>query len=178
MAKPLAIFLIGLSLAVGTHCGRKGPLVLPTGRAPMPVTGLTAVSGDGMVLLRWTNPIKAISGRPIGPLDAVEIWVLDPEVPAGGPALSPGEFQKSGRLVRRIPRQDFGIHTEMAGGASRVMVFSYAVRPQTPAPVRLAFAVRVFDRKGRASDFSEPAFITVGREDAKFNRPAVIGIFW
>jgi hypothetical protein len=50
------------------------------------------------------------------------------------------------------------------------MNFSFAVPPQSPA--KLAFVVRVFDRRGRASDFSAPASVDLARKDARVERPA------
>lgn len=166
MAKPLATLLIGLGLAAATACGRKGPLELPPGRAPMPVEAMTAVPGPSAVLLRWTNPAKAVSGRPVGLLDAVEIWVFDRGLPAGGRPLTSDEIEKTARLVRRIPRREFGSYAEKTGDGSSTMAFSYDAGSPASAPTKLAFTVRVFDRRGRASDFSAPITVDVARKDA------------
>ena len=91
-------FLFGLSLVVAPACGRKGPLVLPPGRAPMPVLGLSASAGDGQVVLSWTNPSKEISGRPLGPIGAVEVWVFDRGIPEGGASLTADRIEKTARL--------------------------------------------------------------------------------
>ena len=73
----------------------------------MPVEALTAAAATTTSSC-WTNPVKAVSGRPVGPLGAVEIWVFDRGLPAGGGPLTPGESRRSARLVRRIPRPEFG----------------------------------------------------------------------
>jgi predicted small lipoprotein YifL len=140
MVKRLAALTLGLSLALGAACGRKGPLELPPGRAPMPVEKLTAVPKDGTVLLAWANPIKTVAGKPLGPLGAVEIWVQ-----------ATGE--KASRLVRRIEVQ----------GTS---VSSFTFEPGPGASKSLAFTVRVFDRKGRASDFSPAVPVEIARPPA------------
>jgi predicted small lipoprotein YifL len=161
MAKTLVTVLLGLCWAATPACGRKGPLELPPGRAPMPVTDLKAAPFSETVLLTWTNPVKAVSGRPLGPLEAVEIWVFDGGLAAGGPALSSEEVEKTARLVRRIPREELG---------SAAMSFSFAVPPRSPG--KLAFVVRVIDRRGRASDFSAPAAVDLVRRVARVERPA------
>jgi predicted small lipoprotein YifL len=166
MAKSLATLLIGLGLVAATTCGRKGPLELPPGRAPMPVETMTAVPGPGGVILRWTNPAKAVSGRPVGPLDAVEIWVFDRGLPAGDRPLTSDEVEKTARLVRRIPRREFGTYAEKTGDGSSAMAFSFDAGPQAPVPAKLAFTVRVFDRHGRASAFSAPVTVDVARKGA------------
>lgn len=176
MTKPLATLTIGLCLALAPGCGRKGPLVLPPGGAPMPVEALTAVPGDGTVLLSWANPAKAVSGKPVGALDAVEVWVFDKGLPALGRPLASVDIEKSARLVRRIPRQEFAAHAGAAGEASRAMTFAYAIVSLPAAPTKLAFTVRVFDRKGRASDFAAPAAVDLARKDARLDPPAVEGV--
>jgi predicted small lipoprotein YifL len=175
MTKPVATLLIGLGLVAAPACGRKGPLVLPPGRAPMPVEALTAVAGDGVILLRWTNPVKEISGRPIGPLAAVEVWVFDKGLPAGDRPLLSDMIEKTARLVRRIPRQEFGAFAGTAGENAGVMTWAFPVPPQTAPPAKLAFAVRVIDGRGRASDFSAPVAAEIIRKNAGIARPAAEG---
>jgi predicted small lipoprotein YifL len=175
MTRPVATLLLGLGLVVAPACGRKGPLVLPPGRAPMPVQALTATAGDGTVVLRWANPAKEISGRPLGPLAAIEIWVFDKGLPAGGGPLTSDVVEKTARLVRKIPRQEFVVIAAAAGEGAGVMTFIFPVSPQAASPAKLAFVVRVFDRKGRASDFSAPVAVEIIRKDAGIAGPAAAG---
>ncbi|HDT14468.1 MAG TPA: hypothetical protein ENO03_08960, partial [Candidatus Aminicenantes bacterium] len=84
MTKPLAKILIALTLVSGPACGRKSPLELPPGRAPLAPEGLSASAVDGSVVLEWLNPARTVSGKPLGPLKAVEVWVFDDVPPAGG----------------------------------------------------------------------------------------------
>jgi predicted small lipoprotein YifL len=137
----LAALFLGLCLAAGTGCGRKGPLELPRGLAPKPVEQLSAAPKEGTVSLTWTNPVKTVSGKPLGPLAAVEIWVFERDIPAAGSAPRPDAVEASARLVRRIetPATSFVYEADPAG------------------PKILAFTVRVFDRAGRASDYSPVA---------------------
>jgi predicted small lipoprotein YifL len=176
MTKPGAALLIGLALAAAPACGRKGPLVLPPGRAPMPVEALSAVAGDGAVVLRWTNPVKEISGRPLGPLGAVEIWVFDKGLPARDRPLTADVIEKTARLARKIPRKEFGTLAGREGEASGVMIVRYDIGTAAAAPPQLAFAVRVLDGKGRASEFSAPVAVELTRKDAGVDPPAAEGV--
>jgi predicted small lipoprotein YifL len=146
----LAALFLGLCLAAGTGCGRKGPLELPRGLTPDSVERLSAVPNEGTVSLTWTNPSKTVSGKPLGPLAAVEIWVFEREVPAAGSAPRPDAVEASARLVRRIeaPATSFVYEADPAG------------------PKTLAFTVRVFDQKGRASDYSPVAVAEISRAAA------------
>jgi hypothetical protein len=178
MAKPLATLLLGLSLAFGPACGRKGPLVLPAGRAPLPVEGLSAVAGEGTVVLKWTNPVKAVSGRPLGPLKAVEIWVFEAGSPSGDRPLTSGEVERTARLAGTIPRREFGARSEASLESVGGMTFAYAVAPppDAEAPLRLAFTVRVIDRAGRASDFAAPVAVEIARKAGGVDRTAREGV--
>jgi len=153
MAMRTVSLLLGLSLVAAPSCGRKGPLVLPQGQAPMGVERLTAVSKDGTVVLTWANPVKAVSGKPLGPLGGIEIWVFERDAPAAGASLATAAIEASARLVRRI-------------GAKDAPASSFVFEPVPAGATRLAFTVRVLDRKGRASEFSPPAVVEIVRPPA------------
>lgn len=164
MARPHRTLVLGLALVAGLACGRKGPLELPPGREPAAVEGLSASLRGDTVVLEWANPVKAVSGHPLSGLAAVEVWVFDGGLPAGSPAPSSAEAEKAARLVRRIPREEFGQHLKEPGREAGSMVFVYALPADGSA--RLAFTVRVFDAKGRASDFAPPVAVEIVRKTA------------
>jgi predicted small lipoprotein YifL len=172
MAKTVATLLLGLGLAVTPGCGRKGPLQMPPGRAPMAVAGLAAEAGEGAVLVRWTNPIKAVSGKPADAIETVEVWVFESRLPPAGRPPSDDEVEKNGRLVRRIARDEFAAFAAPGGSAPGALAFSYPLPPGAELPARLAFTVRVVDRKGRASEFAAPAAVEVGRRAPADGPPA------
>ncbi len=174
MDKRIVPLLLGLGLAALSACGRKGPLVLPRSGAPGPVQGLTAAAGEGGVVLRWTNPSKAVSGRPAAELAAVEIWVFDAGLPPGLGPLEPEAVERTARRARRIPRAEFAGLWGPGGEAAGVMTWTYATGPGTGAAP--AFAVRVVDRKGRASAFSGPVAAESGRRAPGVDRPAAPGV--
>jgi predicted small lipoprotein YifL len=153
MSMRIVSLLIGLSLVAGASCGRKGPLALPQGQAPMAVERLSAVAKDGTVVLTWENPVKTVSGKPLGPLGEIEIWVFERNAPAAGASVRPDAVEASARLVRRIAVKD-------------AAVSSFVFEPSPAGPNSLAFTVRVLDRKGRASDFSPPAVAEIVRAPA------------
>jgi hypothetical protein len=166
MARPFATLILGLPLLVFSACGRKGPLEIPLGREPMAVEKLAANLGHEVVLLMWTNPVKAVSGKPVGPLEAVEIWVFDRGLPPGRRALTSDEVEKAARLVRRISRQEFDSFEFVSGESPGVLAYMYPVVTGPSGPAKLAFTVRVFDAKGRASDFAPPVAVEIGRKTA------------
>jgi predicted small lipoprotein YifL len=166
MARPFATLILGLPLLVFPACGRKGPLEIPAGREPMAVEGLAAAQRGQAVFLEWTNPVKAVSGRPLTGLEAVEIWVFDTGLPAGGRPLASAEVEKTARLVRRISRQEFDSFEWVSGGSPGALAYMYPVVTGPSGPAKLAFTVRVFDAKGRASDFAPPVAVEIVRKTA------------
>jgi len=169
MARPIVTLLIALVVALAPACGRKGPLELPPGRAPMPAEDLTAVPGEGTVALAWRNPVKAVSGRPLGPLGAVEVWVFE-----GDPAA--GEFEKKARLVKKFTGRELAALAAAGAEPPGAMAFTFAVPAAAAAPAKLAFAVRVFDRAGRASALTTPVAVDLPRKDAGADRRAGEGV--
>jgi hypothetical protein len=166
MARPFATLILGLLIVAGPACGRKGPLEIPLGREPMAVEGLTAVQRGQAVYLEWTNPVKAVSGRPLTVLETVEIWVFDRGLPPGRRALTSDEVEKAARLVRRISRQEFDSFEFVSGESPGVLAYMYPVVSGPSGPAKLAFTVRVFDAKGRASDFAPPVAVEIDRKTA------------
>lgn len=161
MARPFATLILGLLIVAGLACGRKGPLEVPAGREPMAVEGLTALQRGQAVYLEWTNPVKAVSGRPLTVLETVEIWVFDRGLPPGGGALPSTEVEKKARLARRIPKEEFGSFQGRSGARESGMNFPFVFDPGPAGPKSLAFAVRVIDSKKRASDFAMPAAVNI-----------------
>jgi predicted small lipoprotein YifL len=151
MTKRYTTLLIGLGLAVVAACGRKGPLELPPGRAPMAVERLSAVWKDGAVVLDWANPAKTVSGHVLDALREAEIWVFEGDAASIGSSLDPGAVEKAARRAGRLA---------VAPAAASTFVF----QPPPSGPASLAFTVRVFDRKGRASAFSAPAVVDIVRK--------------
>jgi predicted small lipoprotein YifL len=161
MARPFATLILGLPLLVFPACGRKGPLEIPPGREPMAVEGLTALQRGQVVYLEWTNPVKAVSGRPLTVLGTVEIWVFDRGLPAGGRPLVTSEVEKTARLARRIPEEEFGSFQGRSGARESGMNFPFVFDPSPTGPKSLAFTLRVLDSAKRASDFSPPAAVDI-----------------
>lgn len=157
MARSFATFILGLSLVAWPACGRKGPLEVPPGREPLAVEALTAVQRGEVVILEWTNPTKAVSGRPLTEIEAIEVWVFDRGLPAGGRPLTPAEVEKTARLAGRIARAEFASFQAHAGARASGMAFPFVFDPGPAGPKSLAFTVRVLDGKKRASDFAAPA---------------------
>jgi predicted small lipoprotein YifL len=152
MTKPLGTLLLATALLVPAACGRKGPLELPAGRAPMAAADLTALAEGGEIVLSWTNPGKTLAGRPLRELESVEIWVFEGVLPAAGRVPSDAEVERSARLERKIPAAAPGVR----------MSYRPTSAPGTAGARRLAFTVRFTGPGGRLSEFSVPAFSTIG----------------
>jgi hypothetical protein len=138
----------------------------------MAVQGLTAVQRGAIVVLEWTNPVKAVTGRPLKVIEMAEVWVFDNGLTAAGHPLVTAEVEKTARLARRIPKEEFASFKGRDGARVDEMVFPYVFDPGPAGPKSLAFSVRVFDAKGRASDFSPPVTVEIVRENTSVDRSA------
>ena len=131
----------------------------------MPVEALTAGPGDGAVLLRWTNPVKAVSGQPRRAARGGRGLGLRQGPPGRRPAAH------AGRRSRRRPGSSGGSRGGNSGlrrdgrGRLRRLAFSY-VAPAGAAPRRSWPSPSGSSTgKGRASDFSAPVAVDVVPKD-------------
>lgn len=166
MTRPVVPLLVGLGLVFSFACGRKGALVLPPPRGPMPVEGLEAVPRDGSVLLSWTNPVKDVSGRPLGVIRTVEIWVFDGGLPEGVRGFSDETIERTARLARTIAGPELAAMAAAGGAPPGVLSFAYPLGERPAGAARIAFAVRVRDGRRRASAFAGPVSVELGRRDS------------
>jgi len=151
MKRLSGILALGLALLCAPACGRKGPLRPPVSPRPQGVRDLTARQRGASVVLAWTNPSRAVDGRPLRVLQAAEVWVLDlgPEGVKG--PLKLRDFEARASRESRVPLQE-----------SRPTAGGMAVYPPSGAGFRkttLAFSVRVLDEKGRPSEFAAPVTV-------------------
>jgi len=161
MKRRAAILALGLAVFLCPACGKKGPLQPPLAAGPKTVEDLTARQRAAAVVLEWTNPAKAVDGRPIGSLEAVEVWVFDRGLPAGARRGDASEVERTARLARRISRPEFeGFGGPAAGPVGR-MTFPFAFDAGPAGPKDLAFTVRVIDGKRRASAFAAPVAVAL-----------------
>ncbi len=104
MTSRAALLLLPLAL-VSSGCGKKGPILPPLVRVPQPVQDVSLARVGNRVILGWSNPKAYIDGNPLQGLSEVEVWVIEEATAAGAPAAKPakGDFEKTGRLVLKIP---------------------------------------------------------------------------
>jgi predicted small lipoprotein YifL len=152
MARPRATLLLALAAVCLAGCGRKGPLELPVGLAPMAAADLAAAVEGGEIVLSWTNPSKTLAGRPLRELAAVEIWVFEAGLPAAGAVPAAAEVERTARSAAKVPAAAPGLR----------MSYRFAPAAGPAGPRRLAFTVRITGPGGRLSEFAAPAFATVG----------------
>ncbi|MGC8917438.1 MAG: hypothetical protein ACP5NF_10725 [Thermoanaerobaculum sp.] len=146
-----------LAFLVLAGCGRKGPPLPPLREVPETTTDLAVVQEEGEVILRWSYPALTRSGRPLGDLEAVEVWRA--EVPPGqekslegpqGVELKRQLILGRGKLVARLRGK--ALEGATHGGQLEYREPALVLSGQT-APTVL-YAVRSRKAKGGVSDFS------------------------
>lgn len=158
MARPFGTLLLGMAILAGTACGRKGPLELPPGREPMAVEKPAAFQRGDKIVLEWTNPDRAVSGRPLD-VAAVEIRALEEAFETAPPSPQAGDVEKRAEPALRIKRDEFPRHRTAPGMDDLKMRYEHAFDGRRAGSVRYSFLIRVFDGSGRASEFGPPVTI-------------------
>jgi hypothetical protein len=131
------------------------------------VERLSAVQHGDRIVLEWENPVRTVSGKPLV-VAAVEVRAVEAASVAALSALRAADMEKRGKPVGRIEREGFpGLWTGRGGGLRHEHAFDGSRAGKTS----FAFSVRVFDAKGRASEFCP----VVAVETKTCPRPPVIG---
>jgi predicted small lipoprotein YifL len=151
------LFLLLSGLTVLPGCGKKGPIQVPLVRTPQTAQKFSVFQRGGKVFLNWMNPEATIAGSPIGDVAAVEIWLIKEERSGGGVAKkwSGAEFENKAELLTRISADQFsGLRAAEAAGNE--LRYFYLPEGKDFGSKTLTFALRVRDKKMRASGFTEP----------------------
>jgi len=160
MKRSAEILALGLTVVLGTFCGKKGPLQPPLAKEPKAVERLNAYQRGGSIILEWANPGTYVDGRKLGAGATAELWLLDPGAEASKPAASQ-DFASRARAVRRLAAAELKpSHTESSGGASGV-TFAYTLPSGKVGPRALAVSVRILDAKKRPSHLSPPITVEI-----------------
>ena len=180
--------LLGLALLLaGSACGKKGALLPPLSKTPSTPSDVSLSQRGRTIVLSWRNPTTYTDGYDLPGLSAVEVWLLQQDVPAGTPAPkapAAADFEDQAKLLVRLKSDEFpsalkaraeaAAPAKEAGGrparkakaqaaqaaVGEVLKYDYALTVPKPDQVRLFFGVRALDLRGRASDFSGPTSFT------------------
>jgi predicted small lipoprotein YifL len=162
MKRAVGILALGVSLLSGLACGRKGPLRPPVGREPQAVRNLTAHQRGVSVVLEWTNPERSLDGRPVGSLEAAEIWTMEVGQGQAVQGLKLKDFEPRARLGRRLAPREWRRVPGPSPGNPLDARFVFPVGEDKFRPRVLAFSIRVLDGKKRFSEFCPPVALHLG----------------
>ncbi len=179
--------LLGLALLLaGSACGKKGALLPPLSKTPSTPSEVAVSQRGRTIVLTWRNPTTYTDGYDLPGLSAVEVWLLQQDVPAGEPAPKApvsSDFEDQARLLVRLKSDEFPealkAKAEVAPAkeaparparkakaqaakqaAGEVLKYDHVLTVPKPDQVRLYFGLRALDLRGRASDFSGPTAFT------------------
>jgi len=68
------VLALALAAAILPGCGRKGPVVAPERRLPVPAADLRAHIDEESVVVRWTNPKTRADGSSLRDLRTVRLF--------------------------------------------------------------------------------------------------------
>ena len=101
-----AVVAVGLAvaaLAIG-GCGKKGPIIAPERRLPLPPDGMRAVVGESDIVVSWSNPRTRADGTRLRDLAVVRLFRREEGADAAPkPAMLSGDRIVGYDEIVRIP---------------------------------------------------------------------------
>lgn len=155
-----AVLVLAL-VAGAAACGKKGPLSLPQSSIPAAVEVISARQRGRTIVLEWTLPAKNVDGRPCGPLNSVEIWVLEyaPGRPHDQKKPGPG-LTGEAALVASIPRAEFA--SAMKAPVREPGIMTHVFAPAVFEAGRVYdFYLRALNGRKRPGEFSDPVSVVL-----------------
>jgi len=159
--KRFSPFLVLLFLLLSfAFCGKKGPILPPLRRILQKIEVLEIAQRGKRIILEWENPTAYKDGNPLE-IAEVEIWLFEQEKePAkkeesgGDQQVSLATFEKRARLVASIKKEKFSEHQTKRGDVPDKLRYFYKLTGKDFVLEKLAFGLRVKDKKKRKSAFS------------------------
>lgn len=145
----LLIFAFCLLPLIFTGCGKMGDPLPPIPRAPLIVNELTVVQQGSQLQLSFPFVRPARAER----MERIDIFrLVEPE--SAAPGLTQADFEARASVIASIPGD------QVKPGASTITYQDALDLTRQTKGVRYRYAVRLFNRDGRAADFSNYADIT------------------
>lgn len=124
------------------------------------------------LLFSWTNPTTYTDGNPLSTIGEIEVWLAEGKRGVS-PRLTLEDFQQRAGRVATIKREMFLDYQKKEGKGSPIFEYLFKLTKDSFFSSRLYFALRVKDRRGRASEFSalcsfEPEVVPLPPEDVQY----------
>jgi predicted small lipoprotein YifL len=150
-----AVLVFALLIPLG--CGKKGPIQLPLARVPQKAESTTLVQRGNKIFLEWKNPGAYTDGSPLTDIAEVEIWLLEEDIPEAGafPKISRESYKNRAKVSASVKGEDLSPSQKAKSKTLPEFVYVYPLGSGQTAAKRLTFSLRLVDKKGKQSDFSE-----------------------
>lgn len=143
-----------LLLLFFSGCGKKGPLLPPVKKIPKAAEAVRIHQKGSTAVLTWRNPTAYIDGSPLESLGKIEIYAAQNPIEESPSGIPEGLFREKARLLETILQDALDEYDYPENPA--LQYFSYSFTPDDINKTVLAFSVKAYDHRGKASDFSSP----------------------
>ena len=157
MRKFLFLLPVFILMGIFTSCGKKGPILPPVPKIPQKISEIEVVQRGQKIILMWNNPTAYLDGRPLTTISEIDIWlnVSPAEEATAGASVSFKRFNKRAKLDAAFKKEDF---SRIANNEKYLpFAFQYIYRLTGSASLsrRHTFGIKVKDRRGRMSEYSD-----------------------
>lgn len=135
-------------------CGKKGPLVAPVKKIPKSAQAAAVHQQGSTAVLIWRNPAAYIDGSPLDALDKIEIYAARTPIEEFPSGISAGVFREKAVLSETIPQDNLAEYAYPENPALQSYRYSFDLDDINKTV--LAFALKIYDERGKASEFSDP----------------------
>ena len=197
MKKFLSLLFFFSFLLLLTSCGKKGPIQPPVVKIPQKIEDFEAKQQGDKIILRWKNPLSYSDGSPLSEIKDIEIWMLEePEKSKEAaeesfleekerlPQISLQDFKENSKLEKAIKKEKLSEYLRKHSKDSREFEYLYKLPEENFTLKRLIFALKVKDRRGKSSEFSEllsvkPRIVSLPPQEVQATLyPDRIEIYW
>jgi predicted small lipoprotein YifL len=157
MRKFLFLLPVFIMMGIFTSCGKKGPILPPVPKIPQKISQIEVVQRGQKIILMWNNPTAYLDGSPLTAISEIGIWLnVSPaeETTAGSP-VDFKRFNRRARLDAALKMEDFSRIANTEKYFRFEFQYIYKLTGSASLLRRHTFGIKVKDRRGRISEYSD-----------------------
>jgi predicted small lipoprotein YifL len=153
------LFLIPVFIVMGTFtsCGKKGPILPPVPKIPQKIKEIQAIQRGEKIILMWNNPTAYLDGTPLSTLSEVSIWLHASPLEESTAMDSAVAKRFLGRARQRdsFKKEEFSKIANNEMNTPFAFKYIYILSGSAAFSRRHVFGIKVKDKRGRMSEFSD-----------------------
>jgi hypothetical protein len=157
MRKFLFLLPVFIVMGIFTSCGKKGPILPPVPKIPQKISEIEVFQRGQKIILMWNNPTAYLDGSPLTTISEIGIWlnVSPAEKTTAKASVDFKRFNSRARLDAAFKKEDFSRIVNNAKYLPFEFQYIYRLTGSASLSRRHTFGIKVKDRRGRISEYSD-----------------------